>query len=107
MTTTETPKGVAEKLNAYLENERKKEAEGPKFLAPFKKAGWRVYGSTDTVRFITALPDGREVRFYAMYRPSNSQPILIQFDQAGANQYFDHAEDAIAFVNDVIANLRR
>ena len=103
--TTKNPDEVADKLRGYLVDEFRTNVEGPKFLKPFKEAGWSPYTGLVMRKDIESPIDGSRVSFFAQYWASYDEPISVQFDQTGT-QWFTTAAEAIEFVDAVIAKLQ-
>lgn len=104
--TTQTPDQIADQLRGYSIRESKSKAESTGFLIPFKQAGWRQYSDLVLRKDIESPVDGTPVSFFAQYWASYDEPISVQFDQTGT-QWFATAEQAIEFVDAVIAKLQK
>ena len=102
--TTKNPDEVAETLRGHLVDEVRTGLEGPNFLKPFKAAGWQPVTTRVLRKDIASPIDGSRVSFYAQYWASYDEPISVQFDQTGT-QWFTTADEAIDFVEAVIAKL--
>lgn len=100
---TRTPSEVAAKLHGYLMDELELENERFTRLAAFRDAGWddHILGM---VKIIESPIDGATVKFFATYSPSRNEPISVKFDQSGT-EWFATAEDALKFVDEVVATL--
>ena len=102
-----TPDLVAARIRMSLRDKAIVEQEAIQQLAPFKDAGWDVFDATTMVKQIEPLAGQGLIDLRAKYRATLRDPVWMQFDQTGVVNSFGTAEEALDFVNVVVAEMER